>query len=276
MRIVSRTEWGARSPTTAPVYTTWAKRDTFTVHHTGGGIGQTVRAIQDWCMGPEKKHSDIDYNALVRDDGTIYEGRTGLWLVIASHSLNHNTHSLGVAWIGNQTLPSQAALNSIRWIYDEACRRRAAAGYGPLARVVHKDQVTTTDCPGRVLTEWVHNGMKTPAAPAGGGTDMFCMQDDNGPFPSKGPAVMAMQRMVQLAGGDIGPSGVDGDYGPATAAGLASVIGGNGTVYGDAEYVLLHSKCFRGAPGEPGQPGKDGRTPTKLLVQQEALVVAYE
>lgn len=274
MKITTRAEWGARSPTSAPQYTTWARRDTFTVHYTGGGTGQSVRSIQDWCI--QKGHSDIDYNALVRDDGTIYEGRTGLWLVIGSHSLNHNTHSLGVCWIGTNSLPSPAALAAIRWLYDEACRRRAAAGHGPLARVVHKDQVTSTSCPGTVLTAWVRAGMQTPAAPVGGIANMFCMQDDAGPFPSKGPAVAAMQRMVQLAGGDLGPAGVDGDYGPATARALASVIGGEGTVYGDAEYVLLHSKVFRGSAGPAGPPGEPGKSPTKLIVQQEALVVSYE
>lgn len=263
MEIVMRPGWNARAPSSTPLYTTWERRDTFTVHHTAGTTGQSVRSIQDFCMD-DKGHSDIDYNALVRDDGTIYEGRIGIWLVIASHSLNHNTHSLGVSWIGNSanTRPSVAALRSIRWLYDEACRRRRAAGYGPLAIVPHSAQRETA-CPGTFLTPWVKAGM--PATPAEG-LIMLCRQGDTG------EAVKTMQLMVQLAGGDIGASGADGEYGPRTAAGLASVIGGDGTVYGPDQYILLHRKAFGGIAGPKGDPGTPGRTATKF----EVTAVAYE
>lgn len=73
----------------------------------------------------------------------------------------------------------------------------------------------------------------------GGVTDVFCMKDDNGVFPSKGPNVGLLQRKIVYLGGSVGPKGVDLDYGGDTARGLASLIGGTGEVYGDEEAFAL-------------------------------------
>ena len=266
MEIVSRAEWGARAPRSITT-TTWARRTEFIVHYSGASASQSVRSIQDYCMD-HKGYSDIDYNALVNTRGQIFEGRTGIWLTVGSHCLDHNTAGVGVCYIGEQSTPlTVEAKRAIRWLYDEANRRRQAAGVsGVLAPHPHSDFVNT-DCPGTSLRAWVRERM--PVIPAEKGLEMFCIKGD------KGPAVKAMQLMVMRVGGSVGSSGADGDYGTGTAAGLAKIIGGNGEVYGPDQYVALHAKAFAGIQGPPGRPGKDGlpgepgapgRTPTRVSI----------
>jgi len=100
----------------------------------------------------ERGWNDIGYNFLVRDDGTIYEGRG--WLVRGAHALDHNVTGIGCAYIG-MNAPTEAAKGSIRALYDEAC---AKVGH-TLAQRCHS-QVGNTDCPGTTLQAWVESGMQ--------------------------------------------------------------------------------------------------------------------
>lgn len=155
MKIVTRAEWGARAPRSR--YTiTWESRTEFVVHHSEGPTTQTVRSIQDFHMNPVPQGrgwGDIGYNFLVRDDGTIYEGRG--WLVVGAHAEGHNTAGIGVCYIGKNA-PTDAAKQSIRALYDVACdkagRTLAKRGHGQLSG-------NSTDCPGSSLLDWVKDGM---------------------------------------------------------------------------------------------------------------------
>jgi len=153
--IISRAEWGARAPR-ARETTTWARRTEFVVHYSEGPTTQTPRQIQNYHMD-SNGWSDIGYNFLVDVRGRIYEGRG--WLVVGAHAPNHNTSGIGVCFIGRDGDATDAAKNAIRWLYDEACRRKG----GTLAKRGHRD-VTATSCPGDQLYAWVRAGMPAPGS----------------------------------------------------------------------------------------------------------------
>jgi hypothetical protein len=142
-----------------------ARREYFVVHHSGASASQSVRGIQDWCMGdpttdpPQGRgFSDIDYNLLVRGTtGEIYMGRG--WDVVGSHVANFNTPAYGVCIIGEDQA-SPAAMNAVRWLYEQANARSKKK----LQLLGHRDLATTgTDCPGDHVYAWVHRGMPAPA-----------------------------------------------------------------------------------------------------------------
>lgn len=149
MGMVSRASWGARKPRRR--YTvTWAQRTEFFVHHTAGPPGQSMKTIQDFHMDG-RGWSDIGYGHLVDDDGVIYQGRG--WLVVGAHCPGHNRSGESVAYIG-QNAPTAAAVRSIRWLYDEACRRA-----GKRLRLLGHGQRFATSCPGPRLQAWLAAGM---------------------------------------------------------------------------------------------------------------------
>lgn len=159
MKIVTRPGWNARSPKHQVFRVTWAQRTEFVVHHTEGPPAQAIRSIQDFHIDG-RGWNDIGYGHLVRDDGLIYEGRG--WLVVGAHCPGHNRSGESVAYIGSNN-PTPAALRSIRWLYDEACRR---AGRKLLKR--GHGQLFPTACPGPRLQAWVNAGMpiaEEPPAP---------------------------------------------------------------------------------------------------------------
>jgi hypothetical protein len=159
VNIVSRAQWGARaaSGTTNLV----PSRVTMLVlHHTTGTYAghQTVRNIQSFHMGPERKWADIGYNFLVAPTGEVFEGRG--WGKQGAHARGHNSTSIGVAYIGDGRLSvPEAAKQSILLLAAEADRR-----FGGLRRVGHRD-VGATACPGDGLYAWWAAGPSL-AAPA--------------------------------------------------------------------------------------------------------------
>lgn len=102
--------------------------------------------------------SDIGYNWLVTQDGRVWEGRAGGWLAVGAHAGGQNTGWIGVCWIGDSRTiaPSAAALASIRWLIDEACRRA-----GRRLEVRGHGQVPgqATACPGDRLRAWIAAGL---------------------------------------------------------------------------------------------------------------------
>jgi len=190
--IISRDAWGARRPAAKPIHVDPSKRRRFIVHWSGADAGQSVRAIQNWCIDG-RGFADIDYNLLVRGTtGEVYEGRG--WDVIGAHTHGHNTEAYGVCVISDGPFrsPARAAL---QWLYAEACRRSKRV----LDAGVHRE-FDATDCPGNEITSWVTKALRVPDVAA-----MPVLEQGD-----QGDAVKLVQRAVGAA--------VDGDFGPRTAA----------------------------------------------------------
>ncbi len=158
MKLTSRNGWGAHRARPGRVMVPAHTRREFIVHHSAGPADQSVRAIQDHCMGP-RKMLDIGYNFLVRSTtGEIYVGRG--WDLVGAHTKGHNTTGIGVCVIGTDQL-TPASQDSVRQLYAEAVRR---AGH-PLRVLGHRD-AAPTDCPGDGIHRWVTSGaVQRPPAP---------------------------------------------------------------------------------------------------------------
>ncbi|MEU6858819.1 N-acetylmuramoyl-L-alanine amidase [Glycomyces sp. NPDC046736] len=162
MQIISRAAWGARKAKSTVHQTTWGSRKGFVVHHSAASADQTVKAIQGYHMDTNG-WSDIGYNFLVDKAGKIYMGRG--WLGVGAHAANHNTATVGVCVIGNYEsgLPTDAALDAVAWLYQEACKRKGSA----LTVYGHRD-LGSTACPGGSLHSWAKS--KLAGHKPGGGS----------------------------------------------------------------------------------------------------------
>jgi peptidoglycan hydrolase-like protein with peptidoglycan-binding domain len=194
MRIVTREEWGARTPRYRNAMRSFS-RDF--IHHSAGPIGQTPRNIQDFHMDG-RGWSDIAYSFLVDQKGTIYEGRG--WGISGGHTRDYNSISHAFCLIANtQTVaPSDAAIKSLAFLVDESERR-----YKEQLVQGHRD-VAATACPGNKLYAILDDVISSTGAP---------------PMPtlrrgSKGEDVTTLQSILNLAVSK--KIVVDGDYGPAT------------------------------------------------------------
>lgn len=272
MDIISRKEWGARSPRSRSTVG-WSSRREFIVHYSAGPPTQTVRQIQDFHMDG-RGWADIGYNFLVDVKGRIYEGRG--WLVQGSHAPGHNTSGIGVCMIGRDGDSTPAAKRAIRWLYDEAVRR---AGRN-LAKLGHRD-VYATSCPGNELYAWVRAGMPADGGTTTGGDPLIGLAEGD-----SGEAVVAAQRLILYAGGDLPRYGPDGTWGTETSEALLSVrkaMGSSvteakrmtGTAYAQLMRAVARAEAGRASGGPSGDVREQVRdaieaTPVRLTVPKDA------
>jgi hypothetical protein len=260
-RIVSRSAWGARQPTSVS-RTTWSRRTIFAVHHSGADDDQTPREIQDFHMR-DRGWSDIGYNFLIGPDGTIYAGRG--WLVVGAHISGHNTSAIGVCVIGNyvsRPVP-EPVRDSLAWLYREANRRA-----GKTLRIRTHQQLASTACPGERLHDWVTDHLADHNA--GGGSSGSGPKPDVPPTgrPAPGPEVAYPL-----------PSGYY--FGPRTG-GTASVSGHYGRVFNgrtDTEWLQEWARQLARRGWNVGrgktwlrQHGNDG----KYGSEYRALAIAFQ
>jgi len=156
VKIVSRSEWGARPPVGKRVSVPAAERACVVIHHTTGetlGKGDPaawVRSIQRFHQSV-RGWADVGYHWLVAGDGTVFEGRG--WDVVGAHCPGHNTDGWGIALLGDGSdVVPEDALESIGELLGLAEQR---AGH-PLALLGHRD-ARQTACPGDALYAWVHD-----------------------------------------------------------------------------------------------------------------------
>lgn len=166
MRIISRSEWGAKPWRRARPRVPMSARRYFVVHYHGGEVRQQVgnavpRNIE--AIHLANGWSGIGYNWAVDQDGVIYEGHG--WDLQGAHSPPHNYDGIGVYFaIGGNQRPSDAALAAGRWLYDEMARK---TGRTPIKWWHGKDYATA--CPGPHLIDWVKAGMPTSGKTPGAG-----------------------------------------------------------------------------------------------------------
>ncbi|XP_041367447.1 peptidoglycan recognition protein 1-like [Gigantopelta aegis] len=160
-RIISRSEWGARSPKSTHRFHGPAKYAF--IHHGESGSCHTqtecskiVRAYQNYHMD-NRGWNDIGYSFLIGEDGNVYEGRG--WTHVGSHTQHYNSVGFGFCMVGNfmNRVPNAAALAAVKSII--ACgvqHGHLSTGY---ILKGHRD-VGTTDCPGNslyhLIRSWPH------------------------------------------------------------------------------------------------------------------------
>lgn len=234
-QLVTREEWEA-APAKAVTRRGWSVIDEFIVHHT---TGATLGADQsdDWARNIQKHHQDVNgwvdlgYNRLVDAYGVAFEGR-GL-LVVGAHCPDHNTRSVGVAYMGDgREGITEAAKKTIRAIYDECTQAKGRE----LAKHVHHD-FRQTACPGPHPTEWVRAGMLVvPGASA----------PPPPPAPAAPPAESPEKARMRQLQGHVGTK-TDGIWGPNTEAACAA------NYVGWSSYV--RSKGYKGTLAGNLKPG---------------------
>lgn len=158
MDIVSHKGWGANY--LRPLQRTNVRNKTaFLVHYHGGeprnsagkAVPKEVEAIHH-----ANGWNGLGYNFAVDQAGTIYEGYG--WDGVGAQCPGFNTSGIGTyVAIGGDQKPSDAALASVRWLYDEGCRRSG----NTLRKMGHRDGWATA-CPGPHLYSWVQAGMPGP------------------------------------------------------------------------------------------------------------------
>ena len=155
MKIVTRREWGAAPPKGTPEHVDWPKGVSLWVHHTTGPSDQTPKEIQAFHQGPSRGWNDVGYGYLIREDGTVYEGRG--YEVQAAHSPGVN-HQPSVALIGDYSTraPSDAQHRSVYAL-------RALLDAGKLRG--HREN-TATSCPGDAAMAKIVNGPPPRPKPA--------------------------------------------------------------------------------------------------------------
>lgn len=103
-KIISRNEWGAKSPITQG--RSWEELstnladyyDTITVHHSGNANNyMTIQQLQD--MEQNSGYADIPYHFAIDSSGNIYEGRP--IYIKGSHVENGNTSNIGIVLLSD-------------------------------------------------------------------------------------------------------------------------------------------------------------------------------
>jgi putative peptidoglycan binding protein/N-acetylmuramoyl-L-alanine amidase-like protein len=169
MEIITRKDWGARSPESRTSIDI-KDRTGHVFHHTTGtnlgndDCGEWWRNIQTFHMDTNG-WADIGYNWGFCRHGQVFEGRG--WNTLGAHVAGHNTENLGYVLLGDGRLTSNlttAAKEAAVWLRREGERR---AGH-QLAERVHGD-LGATECPGGVMRTWVKAGLPLPV-PGNGDT----------------------------------------------------------------------------------------------------------
>ncbi|XP_041362760.1 peptidoglycan-recognition protein SC2-like [Gigantopelta aegis] len=150
--IVSRSEWGARSPRSRsyrrlPVSEVIIHHSDTPSCYTSSSCKARVRSIQNHHMNTNR-WSDIGYNFLVGEDGRVYEGRG--WNKVGAHARGYNSRSVGICMIGDfmSSIPNGAALNAVRGLLAMGLSQGKLTSYYRLRG--HSD-VGATSCPGSTL-----------------------------------------------------------------------------------------------------------------------------
>lgn len=158
IKIVSRSAWGAGPPHGSFQPVNWNRPDLrLYVHHTDGATDQPIREIQLFHQSKPPKGrgwTDIGYHFLVREDGTIYEGRPEGVRGAHDGASGANEHP-GVALIGDYSTrkPTEA---QHRAVYE------IKAHVGAVKLMGHRDDYPTS-CPGDAAYKMIVQG--PPPAP---------------------------------------------------------------------------------------------------------------
>lgn len=166
MNLVTRSQWGARSPKTRTFLVTSQQRGT-AVHYTGSAAeaksdhalcDNVVRSIQNFHMD-DRGWADIAYSFLVCIHGYVFEGR-GRGIRTAAQGTNDGNDAYHAVCFMGGDLPGRADVTSagLRAIKDAVNHCNAWAG---VKGVRPHSSFHSTECPGDELRAWIAKGMPT-------------------------------------------------------------------------------------------------------------------
>ncbi|KAL4236846.1 hypothetical protein ACF0H5_005232 [Mactra antiquata] len=167
VNIISRAQWGARSPTHVSYISVPVSE--FFIHHTESPscssiteCSARVRGIQNYHMD-SRGWSDIGYSFLVGEDGNVYEGRG--WSHVGAHTAGYNSRSFAASMIGSYMnhLPNSKALTAVKNLI--ACGVQLGKITSSYRLFGHRD-AGQTNCPGDALyaeiQTWPHYSHGNP------------------------------------------------------------------------------------------------------------------
>lgn len=221
MRIISRSEWGARAPRSRS--RRFLNNQSPTVHYNGQATrlhaGSTEAEERAFMRSTQNFHmdgrgwSDLAYNFVVFPSGRIYEGRGWGIRSAANGTTIGNTRSYAfMAAIGQGQSVTMNMIASFIYLRDQA-NKKALMG--------HRDH-KNTGCPGEALYRLTKDGTFAGKAPTVTDEiilDVWDLSEDITPSSSEAE-VKALQKYLGVT--------VDGDYGPLTSAAVRGAQTGHG------------------------------------------------
>lgn len=209
VHIISRNAWGARAWRGTPYSVSPSARTHFLVHYHGGEPRHSsgdANAKEIESIHLNNGWSGVGYNFIVGQDGAVREGRG--WNLVGAHCPGHNTNGIGVyVAVGGNQRPSDAALRTVRALYDEACKRSGRT----LVKSWHGANYPTA-CPGPHLIAWVKQGM----IPPGGTTASSETASVDDARPRGGWDKSDVRRFQRAINSDNHPVDDDGVWGEVT------------------------------------------------------------
>jgi uncharacterized lipoprotein YddW (UPF0748 family) len=157
--IQPRSSWNAAQPRPYKQHTPVR----ITVHHEGGRVladtaSATTRLknVQTWCMGPDRKWTDIPYHYLIAPDGTVYEGRSPLTVGETNTEYDPTGHLL-ICFLGNynQQELNPNLLNVLTRLIAHFCKQY---NISPETIATHRDYSKNTTCPGPNIYPYFSGG----------------------------------------------------------------------------------------------------------------------
>lgn len=272
-QVVTRAEWGARTP---KYKTPFTPSFGTTVHWEGPGMpdfthaacASYVRGIQRFHMD-SKGWADIAYTAVICPHGFVFQGRwVGNRTGANGTNVGNNT-AYAVCYLGGEGDPftadaKRAYVDLLAWLDKEG-------GAGP-GRNCHRDWKATA-CPGTTICSWVKGGMGGVTAARPNPTNLTPQQPVLR-YGSRGADVKFWQKLLGLT--------QDGIFGKVTQAKTIEFQrnmkltpdGIVGTKTWDAMGKLLaYLAAQANKPAEPPYPGilKQGSTGTHVRTVQMRL-----
>lgn len=213
MKLVTRSQWGARPPKRRSAISKYVRG--VGIHWHGTGIGtfphtscdDKVRSIQKFHMYTQG-WDDIAYSHLICPHGYVFEGRKWGVRTAANGTNTGNTYYHAVCYLGGQGDPFTAAAKAA---FKEYIIRHKSI-YGNEVRP--HSWFKSTACPGTTIRNWLSSGM--PVTSTTSGTTTSSCDSQILKLGSKGTCVKECQNLLIKKGYNLGGWGADGDFGAAT------------------------------------------------------------
>ena len=162
-KIHNRKEWAALPYNTKKLDSVGGNWEKITVHHsdeigalvfngTFSQSAQAVRSIQRTHL-KDKSWGDIGYHYLIDARGRIFEGRPIKWQGAHAGDRSKNRRNLGICLLGNfnNQPPTAPAREALRDLLENLRKTHRISR----KKVFVHSEFTSTECPGRHLTDWV-------------------------------------------------------------------------------------------------------------------------